>query len=127
MTNVDDDVAGIFLFVDEPIEVSENGGTEDFSLSLSARPSLDAAVLFSVSDPLVVELDTLQLDFTPDDWDTPQTVRVTGLNDGTNDGDPPFVITAEISSLDPAFQDSQRTPIFGVTQAEILFKSGFEQ
>ena len=46
----------------------------------------------------------LSLTFTPQDWDVPQTVTVTGIDDGVDDGDTAYtiVLSAAVSS-DPDY------------------------
>ena len=75
-------------FVDITIsEVSANvneGGTVDYTVELSAQPSAEVSVSLTSSDTdkLTVSLPTLT--FKTDNWDTAQTVTVTGVQD--NDG-----------------------------------------
>jgi hypothetical protein len=49
-------------------------------------------------------LSTGRLTFTPLDWNVPQVVTVTGINDRVDDGDKAYTITASVSSADSRYQ-----------------------
>ncbi len=91
LTNVDDDSAGIT--VSEPSgPTTENGGQATFSVVLNSKPREDVTVRFA-SD--AVDEGTLTVDslvFTPVNWNAPQTVVVTGVNDDLADGNQPYAI-----------------------------------
>ena len=75
-----------------PTTTSEDGETDTFTVALSDEPTADVLVILEI-DPQEegddeVEVSDTMLNFTPDNWDTPKTVTVTGLDDdGFDDGD----------------------------------------
>ena len=83
------------------LTTSEDGTTAQFTVELTALPTANVTVhLFSTNlsegtiEPSIVT-------FTPDDWDTPIPVTVTGVDDDAVDGDVPFVVvTGWATSLD---------------------------
>jgi len=88
VSNLDDDVAGIRVVESGGgTETSESGGTDSFRVALTAQPQ-DNVVLSVVSlDNGEVSVSSSNLTFTSANWDTLQTVTVTGVDDAVVDGD----------------------------------------
>lgn len=84
-TTTDDDVAGLRLSK-HAASVSENGTTDEFTVALTARPGSNVTVTVISSDPGEVTASPTLLIFTPADWNTPQAVTVTGVDDHWIDG-----------------------------------------
>src|SRR5439155_21870933 len=71
---------------------TEAGGTAQFTVVLSARPAADVTVGLSSSKPAAGTVAPAGLTFTPDNWDMPRAVTVTGQPVGVLTGDTPFAI-----------------------------------
>ncbi len=84
--------------------VSETGTTATFTVVLDAQPVSD--VVFSVvsADTGEATVDKATLTFTNADWNSPQTVTVTGVDDGVVDGDQATAITVAV--VDASSDDS---------------------
>ena len=83
---------------------SEQGNGTTVNVRLNRAPQNDVTVALSVSDTGEGQLDANSLTFTPADWDTPQSVTITGVDDSATDGDTTYqLITAALSSVDPNF------------------------
>ena len=95
-TTVDDDQAGFVVDEVGGVSVLENGGTDIFTVVLTAEPGSNV-VLTVTSEPDEVTVDAATLTFTPASWDTPQTVTVTGVNDDNGEGDQTTEITIAVS------------------------------
>ena len=67
------------------LDISE-GGSDSYTVVLSAQPTGDVTVTLDTGDG-DVSADRSRLTFTPDDWDTPQSVEVTAAHDGDTDDD----------------------------------------
>jgi hypothetical protein len=79
ITLLDDDTAS-YTVNKTALSVNENAGTGTFSVVLTAQPA--ANVIFDVTPATSdVVVSTTGITFTPDDWDTPQEVTVTGVDD----------------------------------------------
>ncbi|WP_116772097.1 PKD domain-containing protein [Maribacter litoralis] len=65
---------------------SEDGTTDDFSIALKSAPAADVVVLIEVDAVNEVSLSETEFTFTTTNWQTPQMVTVTGLNDDDVDG-----------------------------------------
>ena len=74
------------------IETNEDLGFETFTVVLPSAPT--GTVVFNVvsSDTSEGTVDLSQLTFNAGNWNIPQTVTVTGVNDDVDDGDIPYTI-----------------------------------
>jgi ubiquitin len=83
--------------------VTKWGGKATIDYSLSSQPSADVTVIVSSSDETEGTVSPASLTFTPGNWDTPQTITVTGVNDHKVDGNQNFNLVLNLSSADVAF------------------------
>ena len=65
--------------------VDENGTTDNFTVVLTAQPGSDVVLTVSSADSGEATVSPAALTFTPDDWNEPQTVTVTGADDDRDD------------------------------------------
>jgi hypothetical protein len=99
-TRTDDDTAGISVSPTSA-STSENMTTDTFDVVLDSEPTGDVTIGLSVSDPSEGSLSDMSLTFTAANWDTPQTVTITGEDDDIDDGDVSYnVITQPATSAD---------------------------
>ena len=84
---IDDDTAGIVLSESEGVtRVSETGTTDTFSVRLTSKPTADVILEVQPEQNDELSISNGTLTFTAADWDIPQTVEVTGLDDSVVDG-----------------------------------------
>ena len=89
--NVDDDRAGINVSaISGP--TTEAGGTATFNVALASEPEDNVTVNFDTDDSSEGTVSSNALTFTPMNWNAPQTVTVTGVDDSVADGNQPFRI-----------------------------------
>ena len=101
----DNDNAGVLLTPPaEPI-TAETGETTTFELVLSSQPTADVSVNFNNDNPDEGSLSANTVTFTPQNWDRPQIVTVTGVDDSIADGDINYTITPTVSSLDENYNN----------------------
>ena len=87
VTNVDDDSAGLIVTqTGGSTQVDESGTTDAITVTLKNESSANVVVLISTSDPGEAELNPGILTFTPANWNVPQTIIVTGVDDDLIDG-----------------------------------------
>ena len=99
VTNIDDDAAGIVATISgETLTIDESGTNSSFDISLSSRPTSDVVISISGLDTSEGSLDKDQLTFTPDNWNQPQTVTLTGLDDFLVDGDISFTLLLAVEN-----------------------------
>lgn len=80
---------------------TEAGGTANFSIVLNGAPADDVIIGISSNDTSEGILGQPGVTFTPDNWEIPQQVTVTGVDDDVQDGDVAYsIITAAAASND---------------------------
>ena len=105
VTNNDDDVAGFTITETEgSTAVDESGNTDTFNIVLNAQPQSDVVLTITSSDTGEATVTSL-ITFTSANWDTAQTVTVTGVDDDIIDGTQTSTITISVNdaSSDDAF------------------------
>ena len=115
ITDNDNDVAGVI--VSETIRtIPENGGTDTYTVRLNSQPTADVMIAVASADTEVAMVSPSSLTFTTADWNTAQTVTVTGMNDNIdNVGDARTVmVTHAATSSDPNYNGANR-PIASTT------------
>ncbi|MDC0096704.1 lamin tail domain-containing protein [bacterium] len=75
---------------------SEDGTTATFTAVLDTAPTSDVVLDVSSDYPGEVSFDLSQLTFIAANWDTPQTITITGLDDSDVDGDIDVTITVAV-------------------------------
>lgn len=104
VTNLDDDAAGITVISGSPLRTSEAGGTATFSVVLTSQPRATVTVGVSSSNTAEGRVSPAVLAFTPGNWNVPQPVVVSGVDDPTEDGDVEYtIVLAPAASLDPGY------------------------
>ena len=110
VTTTDDDTAGITTG-EVSGQATEAGGTATFTVELDSEPTADVTVAVSSGDTTEGTVSPSSLTFTSGDWDTTQTVTVTGKDDDVADGGPSYNILLVASSSG----DSVYNGVGGVT------------
>jgi len=107
ITNLDNDSTsppGIVVSPTSGHVTTEAGGQTQFTVVLNSAPTADVVVPLSSSDPTEGSIDKTALTFTATNWNIPQTVTVTGVDDSDDDGDVSYTIaTAPASSADAGY------------------------
>ena len=104
VTNIDNDTAGITVTPTSGLATTEAGGTATFTLVLTAQPAANVTIGLSSSNTAEGTVGPASVTFTSANWNVPQTVTVTGVNDAVDDGDIPYlIITAPATSTDPHY------------------------
>lgn len=95
---------GISVMPTSGLITTEDGGTAAFDVVLQSKPSAWVFITINRSDHTEGKPSSFKLAFTPLNWDVPQTVTVTGLDDALVDGDVMYsVILNPATSNDPAY------------------------
>lgn len=109
VTNTDNDVAvpsAINVNPTTGLSTSEAGATASFTVVLGSQPTANATIGLRSSDTTEGAVNPTSLTFTNSNWNTPQTVTVTGQDDGIVDGPISYmVITDPAVSDDPEYKD----------------------
>jgi hypothetical protein len=87
VTNVDDDAPGVTVLAADGLSTTEAGGTATFTVQLNTRPTGEVVIPVASETYSELAVSVNELRFYPRDWDVPQTVTVTGVDDYLDDGD----------------------------------------
>ena len=79
-------------------EVTEGGGEDSYTLVLATQPTADVVIDLTVGEQITT--DKTSITFTPNNWDTPQTIIVTADNDPVTEGEHNSAISHSITSED---------------------------
>ncbi|MEG4454295.1 Calx-beta domain-containing protein, partial [Microcoleus sp. N9_A1] len=77
----DDDIAGISINPTAGLTTTEAGGTATFTVVLNSQPTADVTIGTTSDNTAEGTVDKPSLTFTSANWNTPQTVTVTGVDD----------------------------------------------
>jgi hypothetical protein len=103
VTNTDNDAVGITASLISG-NTTEAGGTATFTVVLDSQPSANVAIGVSSSNAAEGAVSTASLTFTTANWNTPQTVTVTGANDAIDDGNITYtIVLAAATSADGTY------------------------
>ncbi|HEY5926836.1 MAG TPA: hypothetical protein VIV11_34355 [Kofleriaceae bacterium] len=104
VTNLDNDVSGITVDPINGLIVSEFADTDTFTIVLDTAPTSNVTISLTSSDPSEGVVTPSSVTFTPTNWNLPQTITVTGVNDTLADGNIVFtIITGAAVSSDPVY------------------------
>jgi hypothetical protein len=121
VTSIDNDVAGVSFSPMSPT-VSESGATTTVAFTLNTQPTHNVYLNLRSTDLTEATLSPLgcsgcsfaRLEFTPQNWNQPHLLTISGVNDTLKDGTQRFAIDPEpLSSLDPDYEglEAQSIPL----------------
>jgi hypothetical protein len=103
VVNEDDDEAGVTVSAASG-NTTEAGVQATFTIVLDTQPFAQVAIGLSSTDTDEGTIDTDFVEFDSGNWNVPQTVTITGIDDLIDDGDVGYTITtANCVSTDPAY------------------------
>ncbi|BAO44948.1 S-layer homology domain-containing protein [Thiolapillus brandeum] len=82
------------------LSTTEAGGTATVDIKLASAPTQEVTVSLTSSNTAEGTISPASLTFTPANWDTAQTVTITGVEDSVDDGDQDFNIQFSVTSSD---------------------------
>jgi len=101
--NDDDDTAALVVGTVGG-HTTEGGQATSFGVRLATQPAQDVTVTVASGDTTEGTVGPTTLTFTPANWNTPQAVTVTGVDDGLDDGNVNYQVNLASASTDPAYQ-----------------------
>eukprot|EP01060_Flectonema_neradi_P012307 TRINITY_DN19170_c0_g1_i1.p1 TRINITY_DN19170_c0_g1~~TRINITY_DN19170_c0_g1_i1.p1 ORF type:complete len:2162 (+),score=441.36 TRINITY_DN19170_c0_g1_i1:54-6539(+) len=103
-TNMDDDIAGVRLIPVTSLTTSEDG-TQDalINVELLSEPAVSVDVTVLVSDSTEATVAPATFTFLPSNWNVPQTLTATGVDDEIDDGDVSYELTPQTTSTESAY------------------------
>jgi hypothetical protein len=92
---------GITVNPTSGLTTTEAGGTATFTVVLNSQPTADVSIGMTSDNTAEGNVDKPSLTFTPANWNTPQTVTVTGVDESVVDGNVAYnIVTAAATSTD---------------------------
>ena len=89
---------------------TEAGGSGTFTIVLHSQPTANVTIALASSDTTEGTVTPTSVTFTPANWNAPQTVTVTGVDDGLVDGDQVYTIVTDPATSADATYYGPRTP-----------------
>jgi hypothetical protein len=87
------------------LETSEDGAGVQIAISLATPPKADVTIALSSSDTTEGTVDVASVVFTPSNWEIPQIITVSGVNDSLTDGDVTYsLVIGPATSSDANYQ-----------------------
>ncbi|WP_435021785.1 Calx-beta domain-containing protein [Tundrisphaera sp. TA3] len=104
VTIIDSNTAGIDVNASLGLTTTEAGGTARFGLFLKSRPTANVTITLTSSNPAEGTVSPTTVTFTPNEFNTPKYVTITGVDDALADGDVAYtIVTSDIVSDDPFY------------------------
>ncbi|MEG3987652.1 FG-GAP-like repeat-containing protein, partial [Microcoleus sp. S28C3] len=101
-----DDTAGVTINPASGLVTTEAGDSATFTVQLNSQPSANVSLGLSSSNPAEATVSSNSLSFTPANWNQPQTVTVTGVDDSAADGSKTYnIVTAATVSTDTNYSN----------------------
>ena len=111
VTNVDDDTAGVSVNVDMPLETTEGGNGNQFTVVLDTEPMSEVTIYLTSSNGMEGSVLPTSLMFMPTNWNQPQGVTVSPVNDDVDDGDITYTISLTAVSDDPKYDETDEPSV----------------
>ncbi|MEG4257184.1 DUF4347 domain-containing protein, partial [Microcoleus sp. Pol8_C2] len=120
VTITDNDTAGVTITPTTPLTTTEAGGTATFTVKLNTQPTADVTIPLTSSKTTEGTVDKSSLTFTSANWNTPQTVTVTGVDDSIADGNQAYQIitAADTTTTDTNYKNLKPADV-AVTNTDI--------
>lgn len=104
LANRDDDVAGVTVAGVSGNQTSELGTTVTFTIRLESEPTAEVRVPIASSDTTEGVVSTTAVVFNATNWNVPQLVTATGVDDASSDGPIAYdVVIGGFVSADPRY------------------------
>ncbi len=105
-TNIDNDDAGVAVSPYEGLYTTEAGGTATFTMKLTSKPTANVSITLVSLNTNEGVVSPSTVPFTPDNWNTNQTITVTGMDDDVDDDNVAYTIqTQPCISSDPKYDE----------------------
>jgi Calx-beta domain/FG-GAP-like repeat/RTX calcium-binding nonapeptide repeat (4 copies) len=105
-TITNDDTAGFSISPSNGLVTTEAGGTASFTIQLDSQPTADVTFNLSSSNVNEGTVSVSSVTFSAANWNTPQIITVTGVNDNVADDNIAYqIITAKAVSSDANYNN----------------------
>ena len=104
-------VPGITVSAPSKTQTTEDGDKVTFTVVLKSKPTADVTIAVTSDKVTEGTVDKATLTFTAANFDTPQTVTVTGIDDEVDDGDQDYKISMAVTSTDAGYKAITPAPV----------------
>jgi hypothetical protein len=112
VTTVDNDIPGFTISPTSGLTTTEAGGQATFTVVLNTQPTAGVTLPVSSSDTGEGTVSSSSLSFSTLNWNVPQTVTITGVNDDVADGDTAYtIVTGDPTSTDGDYNGAGANPV----------------
>ncbi|MEG3832984.1 DUF4347 domain-containing protein, partial [Microcoleus sp. Z1_C3] len=112
VTIADNDTKGITVTPTTGLTTTEAGGKATFTVVLNSQPTADVTLPLTSSNTAEGTVDKPSLTFTAANWNTSQTVTVTGIEDSIVDGNIAYnIVTGAATSTDANYSGVDATDV----------------
>jgi uncharacterized protein DUF4347/Big-like domain-containing protein len=112
LSNADNDSAGLSVSTPASTSTSESGSSISYSLALNSMPAAPVTIALSSNDATEGSVSPAAITINPLDWDSPQTITVSGVDDSDLDGSKNYTITLVSTSTDTDYNGLTDTKNF---------------
>lgn len=113
--NADIDSVGVVVYPLHGLQTTEDGGSDQLTVVLNSKPTHSVTFSVHLSNTSEVASNPSSITFTPANWNAPQTVTLTGLNDDRKDGNQAFYVQlVSATSGDPLYNGMQSSLAHGI-------------
>lgn len=91
-------------------QVTEGGVADTFTVQLSSQPTANVALSVVVATPTIASVNSNTLTFTPQNWNVPQTVTVSGVMDNFT-GQSTSMVYVNVNSGAPEYQNAMTATV----------------
>jgi acyl-homoserine lactone acylase PvdQ len=110
LTNLDNDSPGVIV-IGAPITTTESGLGGALQFRLQTQPEATIYITATVSDATEASANPLLLAFTPENWASPRSITINGVDDLVLDGPRSLSVTFEVGSADPRYAGLAIMPV----------------
>jgi gliding motility-associated-like protein len=95
VTNLNDDVAGVTVNPTSGLVTTEAGAQATFTIRLNSRPTANVSITLNSTNTNEGVISPTSVTFNSSNWNTPQTVTITGVDDDVDDDDIAYTIETQ--------------------------------
>ena len=117
LTNIDNDIPAIQVTAGQILQTTEGGGKATFTVRLATKPTANVVIPLQSSNTLEGKV-TSSLTFTKLNWNKPQTVTITGVNDSQIDGAQAYQIAFQPAQSSDAAYNGKTANSVSVVNAD---------
>ncbi len=111
-TITDDDTAGVTITeTNDATTLAEDGGTDDYGMMLTSQPTANVTIMATSGTTATATINPSSLIFTSANWNTAQSITVTGVDNAVDAANQEVTISHAITSTDSTYSAITPDPV----------------